>query len=58
MIRNVVKSSDSFAGSGVYISPLENLFNDFQYDYLSGAYPSLEEYITGFDSTKLCESDW
>ena len=57
MIRNTVKKSDMFAGSGVYVSPLENLLDDFQYDNehgASGAYPDLEEYITGFDSTKLC----
>ena len=54
MIRNIVKESDMFAGSGVYVSPLENLLDDFQYDYVSDAYPKLETYITGFDSTKLC----
>ena len=43
-----------FAGSGVYVSPLENLLDDFQYDNELGAYPKLEDHITGFDSTKLC----
>ena len=48
MIRNIVKDSDMFAGNGVYVSPLENLLDDFQYDNVSGTYPKLETYITGF----------